>query len=233
MLRSFRGKRSEHPLELDVQETPEAASRAAAEVLAAAARGGGHVALSGGSTPRRSYELAAELAPDWSPAELWWADERCVPPDDERSNFHLAREALLDRLAVPPRSVHRILGELDPQEAARRYDEELRGVTLDLVLLGIGADGHTASLFPDDDALQEEERLAVAVERPDVARVTLTPAALRGAGDIVFLVVGEDKAEAVRRAFAEKPSPGTPASLIRGERTTAILDGDAASALSG
>jgi 6-phosphogluconolactonase len=162
---------------------------------------------------------------------VWWADERCVPLDDERSNYRLAREALLNRLAVPPRAVHRILGELDPQEAARRYDEELRGVTLDLVLLGIGADGHTASLFPNHGALEEEERLALAVERPDVARVTLTPPPLRAARHIVFLVVGEDKAEAVGRAFAEEPDPGTPASLIRGQRTTAVLDRDAAAEL--
>jgi 6-phosphogluconolactonase len=169
-----------------------------------------------------------ELEPDWSAAEVWWADERCVPPDDERSNFRLAREALLDRLAVPPRAVHRILCELDPQEAARRYDEELRGVTLDLVLLGVGADGHTASLFSHHEALDEEERLAVAVERPDVARVTLTPPPLRAARQVVFLVVGEEKAEAVRRAFGAPPDPATPASLIHGQRTTAILDRAAA-----
>jgi 6-phosphogluconolactonase len=193
-------------------------------MLAEAAAAGAHVALSGGSTPRRAYELAAELEPDWSPAEVWWADERCVPSDDERSNYRLAREALLDRLAVSPRAVHRVPGELAPQEAARRYDDELRGVTLDLVFLGIGADGHTASLFPHHEALEEEERLAVALERPDVARVTLTPPPLSAARHIVFLVVGDEKAEAVRRAFGAPPDPGTPASLIRGERTTAVLD---------
>jgi 6-phosphogluconolactonase len=200
-------------------------------MLAEAGHAGGHVALSGGSTPRRAYELAAELEPDWSQAEVWWADERCVPPDDERSNFRLVREALLDRLAVPPRAVHRILGELDPQEAARRYDDELRRVTLDLVLLGIGADGHTASLFPNHDALEEDERLAVAVEGPDVARVTLTPPPLRAARHVVFLVVGVEKAEAVQRTLAEEPDPGTPASLVRGERTTAVLDREAAAEL--
>jgi 6-phosphogluconolactonase len=202
-------------------------------LVAEAGHAGGHVALSGGSTPRRAYELAAELEPDWSRAEVWWADERSVPLDDERSNYRLAREALLNRLAVPPRAVHRILGELEPQEAARRYDEELRGVTLDLVLLGIGADGHTASLFPNHKALEEEERLALAVERSDVARVTLTPPPLRAARHIVFLVVGEDKAEAVARAFAQEPDRGTPASLIRGQRATAILDREAAAELSG
>ena len=218
-------------MELVVCATPEEASRAAARILAEAGHAGGHLALSGGSTPRPAYELAAELEPEWSAAELWWADERCVSPDDERSNFRLAREALRDRLSVPPLAVHRILGELDPQEGANRYDEELRGVTLDLVLLGIGADGHTASLFPHEAALAEQVRLAVAVERVDVARVTLTPPALRGARHVIFLVTGGDKADAVRRAFAEDPSPATPASLIRGERTTAVLDRKAAAQL--
>jgi 6-phosphogluconolactonase len=138
---------------------------------------------------------------------------------------------LLDRLAGPPNAVHRIRGELEPEEAARLYDEELRDVTLDLVLLGLGLDGHTASLFPNGQALGEEERLAIAVERPDVARVTLTPPPLRAAGHVVFLVVGEDKADAVRRAFGEPPDAATPASLIRGRRTTAILDRAAAAKL--
>lgn len=189
------------------------------------------MALSGGSTPRRAYELAGAIEPDWSGVELWWGDERCVPPEDERSNFRLARDALLDRLAVPPRAVHRIRGELDPEEAARLYDEQLRGVTLDLVLLGLGPDGHTASLFPHDKALEEEERLAVAVQRPDVPRVTMTPPPLRAARHVVFLVVGEEKADAAQRAFAGAPDPATPASLIRGRRTTAILDEAAAASL--
>jgi 6-phosphogluconolactonase len=231
MLRIFRGERQEDPLEVDVHESPEAASETAAEVLAEAVRGGGHMALSGGSTPRRAYELAAELAPDWSGVELWWADERCVPPEDDRSNFRLAREALLDRLAAPPRAVHRILGEVEPEEAARSYDRELRSATLAVVLLGIGADGHTASLFPHAEALTEEDRLAVAVERPDVARVTLTPPPLRAADRVVFLAVGEEKADAVGRAFGGPQDPATPASVIRGRRTTAILDRASASRL--
>lgn len=211
-----------------MSESPEQAARAAAELLALAR---GHVALSGGSSPRRTYELASELESDWSDRELWWGDERCVPPDDERSNFRLARETLLDRLAVPPRVVHRIQGELEPEEAARRYDEEVRGRRLDLVLLGLGADGHTASLFPHDPALEERVRLAVAVERPDVARVTCTPPLLRAAHHVVFLALGDDKAAAAQRAFAMEPDPATPASLIRGEQTTVILDRAAAARL--
>lgn len=132
---------------------------------------------------------------------------------------------------MQPRAVHRIRGELDPEAAASRYDEELRSVMLDLVLLGLGADGHTASLFPHDRALEEADRLAVAVERPDVTRVTLTPSVLRGAAHVAFLVVGAAKAEAVRLAFAEQPNDATPASLIRGQRTTVILDRAAAARL--
>jgi 6-phosphogluconolactonase len=217
-------------VELDVREAPAEAAEAAAKILADSS---GHVALSGGSTPRPAYELAAALKSDWSSEDVWWADERCVPPDDERSNYRLARESLLDRLAVSPRAVHRIEGELEPDEAARRYDAQLRGVTVDLALLGLGRDGHTASLFPGDAALEETERLAVAVERPDVVRVTLTPPPLRAAAHVVFLVVGADKAEAVERAFAGGPDPATPASLIRGRRTTVILDRAAAVRLGG
>jgi 6-phosphogluconolactonase len=224
-------------VELVVLDDAEAAARRTAELLAAAARGGGHVALSGGSGPRRAYELAAELAPDWSRVELWWGDERCVPPDDERSNYRMAREALLDRLAVAPAAVHRIEGERDPEDAAQRYDTALRGVGLDLNLLGIGPDGHTASLFPRAVTLAERQRLAVAAEPaldPFVPRVTLTIPAHAGARHVVFLVTGAAKAQAVRRAFGEPQDPATPASLVRSRdgRTTAILDRQAASGLS-
>jgi 6-phosphogluconolactonase len=201
-----------------------------AELLAQAARRGQHVALAGGSTPRRAYELAAELEADWSLVKLWWGDERCVPPDDERSNFRLARESLLDRLRRPPAAVHRIHGELGPEKAARAYDEEIRRITLDVVLLGIGADGHTASLLPHSPALADTERLALPVEAPDVARVTLTPPALSAAAQIVFLAVGGEKATALRRAFAEPPDAATPASLIRSRRGTTTLVADRAAA---
>jgi 6-phosphogluconolactonase len=122
--------------------------------------------------------------------------------------------------------VHRIRGELGGEAAAEAYEREIRGVTLGLVLLGIGADGHTASLFPESPALREEQRLAMAVPAPDVERVTLTPPALRAASNVLFLVTGEDKVDAVRRALAEPPDTGVPASLIRsaGGRTAAIVD---------
>ena len=215
-------------VELRVLDDPHTA---AAELLADAAATGGHVALSGGSTVGRAYRAAAALAPDWSGIELWWGDERAVPPDDERSNYGLTRETLLDLLAVAPAAVHRVEGELGADEAAGRYDAALDGVTLDLALNGIGPDGHTASLFPHAPALEERERRAVAAEaalEPFVARVTLTPPVFAVTGLLVYLVTGAGKAQAVRRAFAEEPSPATPASVVRGRSTIALLDRAAA-----
>ncbi len=209
----------------------------AAQELIRVAREGGHIALSGGGTPRRAYELAAELEPRWDGVELWWADERCVPPEHELSNFRLVRETLLDRLERPPRAVHRIQGELEAEAAAAAYERELAGVTLDLALLGIGDDGHTASLFPHAPELAESERLAVAAEprhEPFVDRVTLTLPMLRAARAVVFLVVGRDKAEVVPKAFRGDPDPATPSSLVRSEtgRTLVVLDEAAARMLS-
>ncbi|MGH3082197.1 MAG: 6-phosphogluconolactonase, partial [Gaiellaceae bacterium] len=200
-----------------------------AELLAEAAARGGHIALSGGSTPGPAYELAARLQPDWSRTELWFTDERCVDPSDERSNYRLVRERLLDRLERGPAAEHRVRGELPAERAADEYEAELRGVELDLVALGIGADAHTASLFPNDPALDELSRSAAAVDRPDVDRVTLTLSALRAAGIVLFLATGADKADAVRRVFAESPSPAAPASLVRSSTgiTYAFLDREA------
>jgi 6-phosphogluconolactonase len=152
-----------------------------------------------------------------------------VPPGDERSNYRLVRERLLDRLERGPAIEHRIRGELRAEAAADLYERELRGVTLDLVLLGIGPDGHTASLFPNDPALEAGSRRAVAVHRPDVDRVTLTLRMLQGASTVIFLATGAEKADAVRRSFAEPPSPATPASIVRsnGGVTYAFLDREA------
>jgi 6-phosphogluconolactonase len=220
-------------VELRVSASAAEAVREAAELLAEAAGRGGHVALSGGSTPRPAYENAARLAPDWSRVEVWWADERCVPPDDERSNYRLVRESLLDRLDRKPAIEHRVLGELSPEEAADTYHVELRGVVFDLALLGIGPDGHTASLFPNDPALDELGRRAAAVPRPDVDRVTATIPQLNASETVVFLITGEDKADAVARSFAAPPDPATPAGLVRsGSGTTiALLDRAAAARL--
>jgi len=223
-------------VELVVCPDEDAAARAAAERLISAARAGGAVALSGGSTPRRAFEIAAQLEPNWAKASAWWGDERCVPPDDPRSNYRLAREALFDRLSRPPET-HRIRGELPADEAAAAYEEELGDLRLDLALMGIGPDGHTASLFPGAPTLEERSRRVIAAEpglEPWVDRVTLTLPALAASREVLFLVTGESKAEAARRAFAEEPTREVPASLLRsdGGRTVAILDAAAARELS-
>jgi 6-phosphogluconolactonase len=205
-------------------------ARATAELLVVTA---GHVALSGGSSPGRAFEIAAQLRPDWSGAHIWFGDDRVVAPDDELSNYRLAKETLLDRLTLAPEA-HRVRGELGAEKAADLYDAELEDVTLDLALNGIGADGHTASIYPDSPALDEKERRAVAAEakwEPFVPRVTMTPPMFAAAGLLVYLVTGEDKAEVVRRAFVDEPGPAIPASVIRGRKTIAILDRNAATLL--
>ena len=196
----------------------EQAARLVAEELVAAARAGYAIVLTGGTTPGHAYALAAEAEPDWSAAALWWGDERCVPPEDERSNFRLARERLLDGLSAQPREVHRIRGELGAEAAAAEYDAALDGVELNLVLLGVGGDGHTASLFPDQPTLDERSRRAIPAEaklEPFVDRVTLTVPALCSAPEVLFLVTGEQKADAVARAFRGPVTEEVPASLLR------------------
>jgi 6-phosphogluconolactonase len=208
-----------------------------ADMLAAQAREGGAVVLTGGTTPERAYELAAERNPDWSRTELWWGDERCVPPDDDRSNFGMAKRALLDRLDVQPAAVHRMRGELGRDTGAEEYDRELGDLArFDFLLLGLGPDGHVASLYPDQPTLDESERRVIGAEahlEPYVDRITLTLPMLRAAHAIVFLVAGDDKADAVARAFAGEPSRATPASLVRAVSgtTTVVLDPPAASKL--
>jgi 6-phosphogluconolactonase len=205
----------------------------AAERLAAAASAGGQIALAGGSTPRLAYERLATMEADWSGCTLWFGDERCVPPDDERSNFGMVRDALLDRLAGDAPDVRRIAGELGPDEGAAAYERELReglgeGIPrFDLVLLGLGPDGHCASLFPGHPALDERERLAVGVARPGLApwvpRVTLTVPVLNAARQVLFLVTGADKAVVVVQAFAGGPDRRTPASLVAPTSGTLIV----------
>jgi 6-phosphogluconolactonase len=217
-----------------VASDEEEAAREAAQWLARAAADGADIALSGGGTVGRTHELTAELHPDWSAATVWFGDDRAVPPDDERSNYRLARLTLLDRLERGPAAVHRIRGELGAEAAAEEYDALLEGVELELALNGIGPDGHTASLFPRAPALEERRRRAVAAEaglEPFVPRVTLTPPVFAATRELVYLVVGAAKAEVVRLAFAAMPDPAIPASVVRGRRTTAILDQPAASLL--
>ena len=219
-----------------VADDAEAAASAVADMLAAAARSGGHVVLTGGSTPERAYELAAERERDWSRVQRWWGDERCVPPDDERSNYGMAKRTLLDRIDAQP-VVHRMRGELARDAGAEAYEGELGDLArFDLLLLGLGPDGHVASLYPEQPTLDESERRVLGAEaklEPYVDRITLTLPVLRAAHAVLFLVAGVDKADAVARAFAGEPSRATPASLVRAVSgtTTAVLDRAAAARL--
>jgi 6-phosphogluconolactonase len=214
----------------------EDAARIVAARLDAAARAGGQIALTGGSTPRRAYALAAELDPDWRRVELWWGDERCVPPEDELSNYAMAKAALIDLLAEPPAAVHRMRGELGPDDGAAQYVEELGDTVFDLLLLGMGGDGHIASLYPNQPTLDETERRVVGAEahlEPFVDRITLTLPVLCAAHEVLFLIAGADKADPVARAFAGEPTRDTPASLVRSldGTTTVVLDRAAAAKL--
>ena len=222
-------------VELVVARDAEQAAREAAELLARAARAGAGIVLTGGTTPRRAYELAADLERDWSAVTLWWSDERCVPPEDERSNYGLAKKSLLDRLEQAPRAVHRIRGELGAESAANEYDAKLATAALDVALLGLGPDGHAASLYPNAPTLDATAR-AVSAEAqlaPLVDRVTMTIPLLSSAKEVVFIVTGADKAPAARAAFTGPPDRAVPGSLIRSTngRTRAILDQEAASAI--
>lgn len=219
-------------IEIVVEEDVAAA---AAARIAKVAEFGGSVVLSGGSTPKRAYELASSA--DWSTAKVWFGDERCVPPDDERSNFRMAKEALFDRLATPPLAIFRMPGELDPDEAAHQYAADIfehDAEPFDLLLLGIGSDAHTASLFPDKPELSQRNQLVTAVPEaglePFVPRITLTVPALVRAKEILFLVTGADKAGPVAESFRAEHSM-TPAGIVarkaRG-RVTVLADAAAA-----
>jgi 6-phosphogluconolactonase len=214
-------------IDIVVSEDP---SALVAEKLAAAARAAGHVVLTGGTSVAESYRQAAALEPDWSNVDVWFTDERCVPQDDDRSNFKLVHESLQVRGA----RMHRIRGELGKDEGATLYEQELTPVDrFDFVLLGLGPDGHVASLFPLQPTLDVTERRVIGAEahlEPFVDRISLTLPMLRGAREIVFLVTGEKKADACARAFDGEPSRETPGSLVRAIRgtTTAVLDAAAA-----
>jgi 6-phosphogluconolactonase len=218
-------------VERDIQVLDDPAGAAAALL----AEVSGQLCITGGSTPRVAYERVAEVRTNWSGVEVWFTDERCVPPDHEHSNFRMAHEALLGR--VQGATVHRMKGELGPAEGAADYEREYEAAAepaFDLILLGMGPDAHICSLFPGDDALGERERPVVGVETPGMAplvsRITLTLPVVNRSQRIVFLVTGEDKAEAVARAFAGPPDPMAPASLVDGN-VTVLLDEPAASRL--
>jgi 6-phosphogluconolactonase len=203
-------------------------TRAACEAVDA--RGVFHIALAGGSTPRRLYErLAADEGPSmpWSQTHVWFGDERTVGPDDDESNYRMVHDTLLRRVPVPAAQVQRMEGDREPDEAARRYEGRLRrevpagagGIPeLDLVLLGLGADGHTASLFPGTSAIDETTRLVVApyVDTLGTHRITLTYPTLNAAHAVLFLVAGEDKAEAVRAVLEPRADePALPAARVQ------------------
>ncbi len=191
---------------------------------AVARRGRFAVALAGGATPLGCYRRLAEPphhdAVPWEKVHAFWGDERCVPPDDPRSNARAARAALLDRVPIPAAQVHPIRCAGDADCAARAYDDVLVAFfsgapeRFDLALLGLGVDGHTASLFPGSPALCEERRRAVAVTDRDPQRVTLTPALLARSRRVVFLVAGAAKAAAVRDALATTGADDLPARRV-------------------
>ena len=211
-------------------------ARVVADLLVDVACAGGHIALAGGSTPKRAYELVAGVDADLSAATLWLGDERVVPRDDERSNARMVRQTLLAGLPEERRPMLiEVEPELGPEAAAAAYETRLRAQLgnhprLDLVLLGLGPDSHTASLFPGKPALAETHRLVAPVPEagmePQVPRVTMTYPLLNSAREVVFLAAGADKAEAVRRAFGDPPDESSPAAHVRpGAGTlTVVLD---------
>lgn len=239
--------------DLQVHESAAELAQAAAERFVSASedaieqRGSFRVALSGGSTPQETYRRLAEpgLATkvSWRNVHLFWGDERCVPPEHPDSNYRMARKTLIQKVPIPQTNVHRILGELDPDEAAEAYVDELRSVfgpekrpRFDLVLLGLGKDGHTASLFPGSLALRETEHWAVAVYVEPVHswRVTLTPPVLNAARQLSFLVAGKSKAERLHEVLESEPQPDAlPAQIIqpRNGQVTWMIDQAAAANL--
>jgi 6-phosphogluconolactonase len=209
-----------------------------AQRLVDAAAAGAHIALTGGSTPGVAYERAAAMGADWTRSVLWFGDDRCVPPDDDRSNYKLARETLLDHVDA---TVHRIEGEIEPDQAADGYEQLLRSEVggdvpaLDLILLGLGPDGHCGSIFPGKPAVHVRDRAVVGVPEaglePFVPRVTMTLPVFNAGREVLFMVTGESKAEAVSRVFGGEPREDAPASLVRPPKLTVLLDPPAASLL--
>ncbi|TFH37761.1 MAG: 6-phosphogluconolactonase [Anaerolineales bacterium] len=238
-------------MQIRVTPDPEKLSAAVAEYICDQAlqcigdRGQFTLVLSGGSTPERTYrnlvDLGRQHALDWSRIHIFWGDERCVPPDHIQSNYHMARGAFLDHVAIPEGNIHRIAGEDHPEAAAAIYESMLRdffpGELLphfDLVLLGLGEDGHTASLFPGTAILEERERWAVAVHvaQGDLWRISLTLPAINAATHIAFLVSGAGKATIVRELLeAPSPHPIYPAQRIHPQQNLSWFLDQAAGAL--
>jgi 6-phosphogluconolactonase len=204
---------------LSVHPDARAAAREAADRVTAAIeraraeRGVAHIALAGGNTPKLSYEMLAADGIDWRNVELWFGDERAVPPDDDDSNYKMIRAALLEPAGIPDEQVHRMRGELDPEEAARLYAEELPE-RIDLNFLGIGEDGHTASLFPGDPLLEDPAPVrAVHRSKPPPVGITMGLGVLRASRERIILASGEGKRDAVA-AVLRGPDPAYPSSLV-------------------
>jgi len=240
-----------------VLPTPEATARAGAQffldsvVKAASARGVARIAISGGSTPKSMFELLADPAEPflkrvpWNQIDLYWVDERCVPPDDVESNYRMTNEAMLSKVPLPPERVHRMEGELEPEVAAARYESTIRNTfklegaetpTFDLILLGMGDDGHTASLFPHTEALNEMSHIVVPnhVLQKDTWRITLTWPVINQGREVAFLIEGEEKAQVLHDVFLGPYQPDTyPSQIIRpaSGRLTLLLDSAAAAKL--
>ncbi|HEV2275688.1 MAG TPA: 6-phosphogluconolactonase [Acidobacteriaceae bacterium] len=239
-----------------VESSGDALARRAAQYLldrireAVKARGLARVAISGGSTPRSTFEHLAEESyrkqMPWDRLEIYWVDERCVPPDHPESNYRMTREALLDKVPLDASRIFRIRGELEPEKAASEYETEIRrsfrleGAELpvfDVIALGMGPDGHTASLFPHTEALHEQLRIAVAnhvLSQKETWRVTLTWPVINQGRDVFFLVKGEDKAIPLRSVLLGPSDPEElPSQLIqpRNGRITLLLDSAAAALL--
>jgi 6-phosphogluconolactonase len=229
---------------VEVVEDP---ARACAAMMVSAAVGGGHIVLAGGSTPRAAYgefvEAVRTVGMDLSTTTFWMGDERCVAPDDDRSNFKMIKEALIDPLEGSSRTdVRRMRGELGPDAGADDYEDQLRAAgqpVFDLVLLGVGPDGHTASLFPGQRSLDVRGRLVVGVPEaglePFVPRISLSITALTTSRRIVVLAAGESKAEALEEAFGRDAEPNRhiPVSLLvpESKQITVLADHAAAARL--
>lgn len=218
--------------EVQIFETVAELQHAAAQVVAEQLRAAGerremHLALSGGSTPKHLHELlAGEQGIVWPRVHVYFGDERTVPPGHEQSNYRMARDTLLTRVPIPIGNIHRMRGELDPRTAADIYEREMaasfgveppRFPQLDVTILGVGADGHTASLFPGTRALEEREHWVVANEVPQQRtwRITLTYPVLNSACLTLFLVTGSEKADAVRRVFDPNETDKPPAAFVQ------------------
>lgn len=190
-------------------------------------KGDFYVALSGGSTPKVWFEELAKNHKediDWNKVHFYWGDERCVPPDDEDSNYGMTKRYLLDHIHIPAENVHRIFGELAPEQASELYKKELEKISLpgivptfDLVILGLGDDGHTASIFPHQIELWDSEDLCVVATHPDSGqqRISLSGKVINGARSVAFLVTGDKKAEKIMEILNKKNvSSSYPASHV-------------------